>query len=519
MAIRKVLIANRGEIAVRIIRACADVGLSSVAVFSEADRTALHVRYADEAYPIGPAPARESYLRGDVIIDTAKRCGADAIHPGYGFLSERADFAEAVQAAGLTWIGPSPEAIRRMGDKIEAKRIAKEAGLPLVPGTDHEIDDADEASRIAERIGYPVLIKASAGGGGKGMRVVHNTTQMHDALRAATSEASGAFGYGGVYIEKYIESARHVEIQVLGDAEGNVIHLGERECSIQRRHQKLIEESPSPIMDPELRERMGAVAVAAARAVGYQSAGTIEFLLTPDKQFYFLEMNTRLQVEHPVTEWVTGLDLVIAQFRIATGRPLPWTQERVRLTGHAIECRIAAEDPFNNFMPSVGTIRLVKEPSGPGVRLDSAIYRGGEVSLYYDPMLAKVIVWGVNRPQAILRMRRALQEFRIVGIATNIPYHLAVLDSIDFQRGLFDTHFVSEFTGLQARPRTEQQFHTEERLHRLAATAAVLAAYRQREEQQARAGAMSTPASGNGRGTSDGSGWKAAGRRAMLRGE
>ncbi len=518
MPIRKVLIANRGEIAVRIIRACADVGIASVAVFSEADRNALHVRYADEAYPIGPAPARESYLRGEVIVDVARRCGADAVHPGYGFLSERAEFAQMVQDAGLTWIGPSPEAIRRMGDKVEAKRIAREAGLPLVPGTEEEIPTAEEARAWADRVGYPVLLKASAGGGGKGMRVVRDGEAMADAFRAAVSEATGAFGHGGVYLEKYLDSVRHVEIQLLGDAEGNVIHLGERECSIQRRHQKLIEEAPSPIMDPDLRERMGAVAVEAARAVGYQSAGTIEFLVTPDKQFYFLEMNTRLQVEHPVTELVTGLDMVIEQFRIANGRPLRWQQEQVQLNGHAIECRVAAEDPYNNFLPSIGTIRLVKEPSGPGVRLDSAIYRGGEVSLYYDPMLAKVIVWGQNRAQAILRMRRALEEFRIVGVASNIPYHLAVLDSIAFQRGMFDTNFVEEFTGLRAL--LPEEVAEEQEARRLAVVAAVLAAHREREALQARAGAGSTTGAGHPNGTVPPAGnWKAAARRAAVRGE
>ncbi len=518
MPIRKVLIANRGEIAVRIIRACADVGIASVAVFSEADRTALHVRYANEAYPIGPAPARESYLRGEVLIDVALRCGADAIHPGYGFLSERADFAQMVQDAGLTWIGPSPDAIRRMGDKVEAKRIAHHAGLPLVPGTEEEISTAEEAQAWADRVGYPVLLKASAGGGGKGMRVVRSSAGMADGFRAAVSEATGAFGYGGVYLEKYLESARHIEIQLLGDAEGNIISLGERECSIQRRHQKLIEEAPSPIMDPDLRERMGAVAVRAAQAVNYQSAGTVEFLVTADKQFYFLEMNTRLQVEHPVTEWVTGLDLVIEQFRIANGRPLRWQQDQVQMNGHSIECRVAAEDPYNNFLPSIGMIRLVKEPSGPGVRLDSAIYRGGEVSLYYDPMLAKVIVWGQNRAQAILRMRRALEEFRIVGIATNIPYHLAVLDSIAFQRGIFDTNFVEEFTGLHALLPEEVAEESEAR--RMAAVAAVLAAHRAREELHARAGAGSGGSTPPGTGSAaPASNWKAAARRAALRGE
>jgi acetyl-CoA carboxylase biotin carboxylase subunit len=518
MPIRKVLIANRGEIAVRIIRACADVGIASVAVFSEADRNALHVRYADEAYPIGPAPARESYLRGDVIVDVARRCGADAIHPGYGFLSERAEFAQLVQEAGLTWIGPSPEAIRRMGDKVEAKRIARKAGLPLVPGTAEEIPTAEEARAWADRVGYPVLLKAAAGGGGKGMRVVRDGEAMVDAFRAAVSEATGAFGYGGVYLEKYLESVRHIEIQLLGDAEGNIIHLGERECSIQRRHQKLIEEAPSPIMEPDLRERMGDVAVRAAQAVGYQSAGTIEFLVTPDKQFYFLEMNTRLQVEHPVTELVTGLDMVIEQFRIANGRPLRWQQDQMEMNGHAIECRVAAEDPYNNFLPSIGNIRLVKEPSGPGVRLDSAIYRGGEVSLYYDPMRAKVIVWGQNRAQAILRMRRALEEFRIVGIATNIPYHLAVLDSIAFQRGQFDTNFVEEFTGLRAL--LPEEVAEEEDARRMAAVAAVLAAYREREALQARAGAGSTAGRGTGNGpAAPASNWKAAARRTAVRGE
>lgn len=443
--ISKVLIANRGEIALRIVRACAEIGVESVAIFSDADRTSLHVRAADEAYTVGPAPSTESYLRVDKILHAARKSGADAVHPGYGFLAENADFAQAVMDAGLTWIGPTPGAMRLLGDKLSARKVAEKAGVPIVPGTDVATDDLYAAQEAADRIGFPVLIKASAGGGGKGMRIVHSKEELESALRSAQSEAQSSFGSGTVFFEKYLDSVRHVEIQVLGDTHGNIIHLGERECSVQRRYQKLIEESPSVAVDAGLREKMGAVAVAAARAAGYTSTGTVEFLVDRFKNFYFLEVNTRLQVEHPVTEMVTGVDLVLEQFRVASGRPLRLKQSDIKLRGHAIECRIAAEDPFNNFAPSLGDVTALAEPSGPGVRVDSSIYMGGRVSIYYDPMIAKLIVWAPGRAHAILRMRRALQEYRIVGIQTNIPFHIGVMHSLYFQRGRLDTKFVERF--------------------------------------------------------------------------
>ena len=462
--IQKVLIANRGEIALRIVRACADVGIKSVAVFSEADRTALHVRSADEAYPIGPPPSSESYLRIDKLIDVARKSGADAVHPGYGFLAENAGFAQAVMDAGLTWIGPTPEAMGKLGDKLSALALVRSANVPTVPGSHASIDNLQEAQEAAQKIGYPILIKASAGGGGKGMRVVQGPEQLEAALRQASSEAKSSFGSGVVFFEKYLESVRHIEIQVLGDQHGNVIHLGERECSIQRRHQKLIEESPSVAVDAGLRRRMGEVAVNAARAAGYTSAGTVEFLVDGQKNFYFLEVNTRLQVEHPVTEWVTGVDLVLEQFRIASGRPLRLKQSDIHWNGHAIECRIAAEDPFNNFAPSLGTISTLHEPSGPGVRVDSSLYRGARVPIYYDPMVAKLIVWGPTRPSAILRMRRALSEYRVTGIQTNMPFHLGVMSSIDFQRGRVDTRFVEHYLSQNnvMAPDTDEAAHVAE---------------------------------------------------------
>ncbi|MCS6844782.1 MAG: acetyl-CoA carboxylase biotin carboxylase subunit [Caldilineales bacterium] len=440
---KKVLIANRGEIAVRILRACQERGLRTVAVYSDADRNALHVRYADEAYRIGPPPARESYLRIDKIIEVAKRCGADAIHPGYGFLSENDDFAQACQDEGITFIGPPPEAMRLMGDKVTARRTMIAAGVPVVPGSMAGLRD-DEIRAEAERIGYPVLIKASAGGGGKGMRIVRSPDQLESALGAARREALAAFGDDTVYLEKLIERPRHIEIQVLADRHGNVIHLGERECSIQRRHQKLIEESPSVAVDEALRARMGEVAVRAAQAVGYVNAGTLEFLLDQQGNFYFLEMNTRLQVEHPVTEMVTGVDIVKEMLAIAAGRRLRWKQEDIRHKGWAIECRITAEDPINNFMPCGGVITTLQEPTGPGVRVESGIYEGFEVSLYYDPMIAKLIVWGESRAEAILRMRRALNEYRIGGIKTSIPFHQQMMNSTQFMWGTFDTNFLED---------------------------------------------------------------------------
>ncbi len=478
---RKVLVANRGEIAVRILRACSELGIATVAVYSEADRTALHVRYADEAYCIGPAPARESYLCIGKIIDVARRAGADAVHPGYGFLAENAEFAAACRDAGLTFIGPPPEAIAAMGDKLAARRTMQAAGVPVVPGSDGPVRDVAEAAAVAERIGYPVLLKAAAGGGGKGMRIVRRPEDLPTAMRAAASEALAAFGDSTLYLEKLLEGVRHVEVQILADQYGNIVHLGERECSIQRRHQKLIEEAPSPAVDPELRQRLGETAVRAARTVNYSNVGTVEFLLDRDKNFYFLEMNTRLQVEHPVTEMVTGIDLVIEQMRLAAGRRLRYRQEAITLTGWAIECRITAEDPYNDFLPSIGRITTVDEPSGPGVRVDSGVYEGFEVSLYYDPLIAKLIVWGETRGHAILRMRRALSEFKILGIKTNIPFHLRVMDLTSFIGGQIDTQFLERQVFQPPRGLTERA--------RLAALAAAAVSFRARQAAVARAAA------------------------------
>lgn len=443
----KVLIANRGEIAVRIVRACRELGMQTVAVYSEADRLALHVRYADEAYFLGPAPSRDSYLRGDKIIEIALQSGAGAIHPGYGFLAERADFAQACLDADLGFIGPKPSSIAAMGDKAVARATVTKAGVPVVPGTEGEgsLRD-DDLLALAPGIGFPLLIKATAGGGGKGMREVHSLDEMPGLLHAARREAEAAFGDGNVYLEKLVEGARHIEIQILADTHGNVIHLGERECSMQRRHQKLLEESPSPMIadDDEMRQRMGSVAVRAAQAVGYVNAGTIEFLVDKDSNYYFLEMNTRLQVEHPVTEMVTGVDIVKEQIRIARGRQMRYRQEDVHLNGWAIECRINAEDPYNNFLPSTGTITHSLLPTGPGVRVDSGVYPGFEISPYYDSLISKLIVWGETRAEAILRMRRALEEYKIVGVRTIIPFHQNLMDSHRFMGGQYDTRFVEE---------------------------------------------------------------------------
>jgi len=441
----KVLVANRGEIAVRIIRACRELGIETVAVFSEADRRALHVRYADEAYLLGPAPSRESYLRIDKIIEIARKCGADAVHPGYGFLAEREDFAAACAEAGIAFIGPRPSSIAAMGDKAEARATVIKAGVRVVPGTEDvgNMPDEELLSK-AQQIGFPLLIKATAGGGGKGMREVQSLEEMPTLIQSARREAESAFGDGNVYLEKLVEGARHIEIQILADTHGNVIHLGERDCSLQRRHQKLLEEALSPALDDDLREIMGSVAVKAAKAVDYVNAGTIEFLLDKDKNFYFLEMNTRLQVEHPITEMITGIDIVKEQIRVARGRVLSYKQEDVKFNGHAIECRINAEDPYNNFMPSTGRITHSLLPTGPGVRVDTGVYPGFEVTPFYDPMIAKLIVWGETRAQAILRMRRALEEYRIVGVRTNIPFHQTMMDSHRFMGGQYDTRFVEE---------------------------------------------------------------------------
>ncbi len=448
---KKVLIANRGEIAVRIIRACRELGLETVAVFSEADRSALHVRYADEAYLLGPAPSRESYLRADKILDIAKASGADAIHPGYGFLAEREDFASNCADHDITFIGPKPSSIAAMGDKGKARATVIKAGVPVVPGTEDvgNMTD-DDLLRVAPKVGFPLLIKATAGGGGKGMREVRSLEEMPALLQSARREAEAAFGDGNVYLEKLVEGARHIEFQIMADSHGNVIHLGERECSIQRRHQKLLEEAPSPFLDDELRGKMGGVAVKAAQAVDYVNAGTIEFLVDKDHNFYFLEMNTRLQVEHPVTEMATGVDIVAEQIRVARGRQLSYTQEQIQMNGHAIECRVNAEDPFSGFLPSTGRITHSLLPTGPGVRVDTGVYPGFEITPYYDPMIAKLIVWGETRAQAILRMRRALEEYRIVGVRTNIPFHQTLMDSHRFMGGQFDTRFVEERFSMNA---------------------------------------------------------------------
>ncbi len=473
--LRKVLIANRGEIAVRVLRACRELGLQTVAVFSEADRHAMHVYYADEAYPIGPARSRDSYLNIEKILAVATDAEVDAIHPGYGFLAERQEFAQACADAGLVFIGPRPSAIAAMGDKTVARTTVTGAGVPVVPGTEGEgnLRD-DEIMAIAPSIGFPLLVKASAGGGGRGIRRVESPDRLPAALRAARREAEAAFGDGDVYLEKVVTGARHIEIQILADTHGNVIHLGERECSIQRRHQKLLEEAPSVIVadDAVMREKMGAVACRAAAAVEYVNAGTIEFLVDEDKNFFFLEMNTRLQVEHPVTEMVTGVDIVKEQIRIARGRKLSRTQAEIALKGWAIECRINAEDPDQDFLPSIGAITTSMLPTGPGVRVDTGVYPGYVVSPHYDSMISKVICWGETRGEALLRMRRALDEYHIVGVKTTIPLHQKLLDSHRFMAGQFNTSFLDVDFPLEDRPQPDAE---------TAAVFATLAAHRSQQ--------------------------------------
>ncbi len=447
--IRSVLIANRGEIAVRIVRAARELGIHAVAVYSTADRLAPHVLEADEAYPIGPASAAESYLRGEYLVEVAQEAGVEAVHPGYGFLAERADFARAVEAAGLRFIGPSPDTIAAMGDKTEARRRMAAAGVRIVPGLTETVDDAAEAASAAAELGFPLILKASAGGGGKGMRVVYEAGELPRAFEAAAREALGAFGDGSMYLERYLERPRHVEIQVLGDAHGNVVHLGERECSIQRRHQKLIEEAPSSVLTPSERQAMGEAAVRAAKAVDYRSAGTVEFLYQ-DGDFFFLEMNTRLQVEHPVTELVTGVDLVEWQFRVASGERLGFEQDDIHMTGHAIECRITSEDPAAGFLPSTGVISHLEVPSGPGVRWDGGIREGLEVSAHYDPLLAKLIVFAPDRAAAIARMARALDELVVVGVETSAPFHRRVMDEEDFRAGDLSIGYLEQHPELVA---------------------------------------------------------------------
>jgi len=442
--IKKVLVANRGEIAVRIMRSCREMGIQSVAVFSDADRTAMHVRYADEAYWIGPAPSRESYLKIDKIIEVAKLSGADAIHPGYGFLSENARFADRCKEEGIIFVGPSSYAISTMGDKITARRTMIEAGVRVVPGTKEKFTDDSAALKIVKSIGLPVMIKASAGGGGKGMRLVRTEEEIVSSVRAAKSEAMSAFGDDSVYVEKYIEKPHHIEFQILADSHGNVIHLCERECSVQRRHQKVVEETPSPIMTPELRAKMGQEAIMAAKAVDYVGAGTIEFLVDDNLDYYFLEMNTRLQVEHPITERVVGIDLVKQQIRVANGEALSITQDQVKQSGHAIECRIYAEDPDNNFMPSPGIVKHISEPLGLGVRHDGYVYEGYEIPIYYDPMISKLIIWANSRSECINRMKRALFEYKITGVKTSIGFLTRIMECADFVDGKYDTGFIEK---------------------------------------------------------------------------
>jgi len=472
---KKILIANRGEIAVRVIRSCRELNIPTVAVYSDADRHSLHVRYADEAYRLRPPQASESYLRADKIIQIALDNGVDAIHPGYGFLAERADFSSACQENGITFIGPKPSSIAAMGDKQVARDTVKKAGVPVVPGTEGQGDLPDEKLlELAPEIGFPLLIKPSSGGGGKGMREVQNIEEMPDLLAASRREAESSFGDGNIYLEKLIQGARHIEFQILADQHGNVIHLGERECSIQRRHQKLLEEAPSPFLgdNQDLRNQMGSVAVQAARAVDYINAGTIEFLVDKDKNYYFLEMNTRLQVEHPVTEAVTGIDIVKEQIRIASGQPLQLKQEDITFKGWAMECRINAEDPFRGFMPSTGLITQSLLPAGPGIRIDTGVYSGFEISPYYDALISKLIVHEETREDTITRMKRALEEYRVIGIRTNIPFHQALLLNPDFLAGEFDTQFVQD--GSLPESTTEQ----DQSLPEIAALSAVLATHK-----------------------------------------
>ncbi|WPP43029.1 acetyl-CoA carboxylase biotin carboxylase subunit [Paenibacillus hunanensis] len=444
MKFQKILIANRGEIAVRIIRACREMGISTVAVYSEADRDSLHVRLADEAYCVGPTLSKDSYLNLTNLMSVATLTECDAVHPGYGFLAENADFAEICESCNITFIGPSPDAINRMGDKSEAKRTMLQAGVPVIPGSDGIVDDLDEAVKIAREIGYPIIIKATAGGGGKGIRLAEDEESLVKQMTNAQQEAEKAFGNGGVYLEKFLTGMKHVEVQIIADRHGNAVHLGERDCSVQRRRQKLVEEAPCPVLSPKLRAEMGAAAVRAAKAVNYSGAGTLEFLLGQDGKFYFMEMNTRIQVEHPVTEMVTGVDLIQEMIRVAEGNPLSFTQEEVEINGWSIECRINAEDPQRNFMPSPGKINFYLAPGGPGVRVDSGAYPGYTISPYYDSMIAKLIVWAPTREEAIAKMKRALDEFAIDGIHTTIPFHLRLLNHETFVRGDFDIKFLEE---------------------------------------------------------------------------
>ena len=504
---KKILIANRGEIAVRVIRACRELGIETVAVYSDVDRDSLHVRFADEAHHCGGPPARESYLRMDRILEIAKESRAEAVHPGYGFLSENGEFADLCEKEGIVFIGPSGDVMRKMGDKVTARQTMEKAGVPIVPGTTERLTD-EAVTRWIQDVGPPVMIKASAGGGGKGMRLVRSEDEIEQAIARARSEAASSFGDDGLYVEKFVEEPRHVEIQVLADTHGNVVHLFERECSIQRRHQKVIEEAPATRMTPELRARMGAAAVAAAKAVGYRGAGTCEFLVDAKGEFYFLEMNTRVQVEHAITEAITGVDIVKTMIRVAAGEPLPFSQDELSFSGHAIEARIYAEDPDKNFVPSPGQILVYRPPDGIGVRVDGGVYQGATVTVNYDPMVAKLVSWGADRAEAIDRMRRALQEFVVKGIKTSIPFHLRVLRHPEFLKGHYDTGFIDAHMGGPA-----SEAEPEDEAHRVAHMLAAIAAYRRDKARAERASASAAS------GGASGSPWKDFGRRSQMRGD
>jgi len=495
---KKILVANRGEIAVRILRACREMGISSVSVYSDADRTALHTYYADEAYHIGAAASSESYLRIERIIDVAKKSGAEAIHPGYGFLAENTGFARACEDEGIVFIGPTSQAIELLGDKIASKKTMSKANIPVIPGSDGAIQKESEAINIAERIGLPVLIKAAGGGGGKGMRVVRTREELVGSMKQATNEARSAFGDPTIFIEKFLEAPRHIEFQILADNHGNVIHLFERECSVQRRHQKLIEESPSAIMTPALRKEMGEAALKAVQASNYTNAGTVEFMVDKDMHFYFLEMNTRLQVEHPVTELITGIDIVKEQFKIASGERMALKQKDILMRGASIECRISAEDPENNFAPSTGAISRYSAPGGIGIRVDEGVYEGFTVPIHYDPLIAKLLVWAPSRAAAIDRMKRALQEYSICGIRTSIPFHTLVMNTPQFVNGDYDTTFIDKVLG---------KIEYRKQYYDIAAIGGALAAVMKQKE-------VSTAKEESKKQTSP---WKIAGRQAMMR--
>jgi len=509
---KRILIANRGEIAVRVIRACRDLGIQSVAIYSDADRAALHVREADYAVPVGPSPAAESYLKTERILEAAKKTGAEAIHPGYGFFSENADFASAVAKAGLIFIGPSPEAIKAMGDKVEARRAMAKAGVPVVPGSPGTLSGEAEVRAHADRIGYPVMLKAAAGGGGKGLRFVEKESELASAIRAVGGEAKSSFGDARLYVEKYLSRPRHIEFQVFADQQGATVHVFERECSIQRRHQKVVEESPSPFITPEMRRAMGEVAVKAAQAVNYCGAGTIEFLADADRNFYFLEMNTRIQVEHPITELVTGVDLVKTQIEVAAGAPLPFKQKDLSQRGWAVECRIYAEDPAAGFVPAPGRIDTLKWPSGPGVRNDAGVYAGAEVPIFYDPMISKLAVWGRDRAEAIARMRRALSEVVIAGeLTTNLDFHRWLMEHPVFLSGDYDTNFIGQQYHPRA-PKTSEGTGAEPNDQEFTAAMLAVAA----AAQNLGNGRASNTDQGRAAGR-PGSGWKTLGRLDVLR--